>query len=343
MTVSGQQEKRTTRGEALEIIERLRRGESLAPPLLNFRGASLRGEDLSGLDLFGADFSGADLSEVNLSGARLFNAKFVNALLIKARLQGAEMTGCDLSGANLEGANGRQAGLGMADLSGARLFNCNLCRATLTKTNLEKADLRCAKLRHTRMREARLIGADLTEADLYGIHLSLSDVKDAIFTNADMREARLRRIVHFEQAEWIGVDIRDINFSGAYRVRRFIVDQNYLHEFKNVNRFSHFVYNIWLLTSDCGRSLLRWCGCIAVLTLVFAWIYTFVGIDYGENQNWIAPVYFSVVTLSTLGYGDILPVTPVARMVSLVEVVAGYVMLGGLLSIFANKMARRGE
>ena len=343
MTKPRQQQTIISRHSAHEILDRLRQGESLSPAQLSFRGASLRGEDLSGLDLFGADFSGADLSEANLTGARLFTAKFVNALLIKARLQGAELTGCDLSGANLEGANAREVGLGMANLSGARLFNCNLSRATLTKTNLEKADLRCAKLRHARMREAQLIGADLTEADLYGIHLSLSDVKHSIFNNADMREARLRRIVNFEKAEWIGVDIRDINFSGAYRVRRFIVDQNYLYEYKNISRFSRIIYTIWLITSDCGRSLFRWCVCITLLTLAFAWLYTFVGIDYGENPNWIAPIYFSVVTLSTLGYGDILPVTPIARLVSLIEVVTGYLMLGGLLSIFANKMARRGE
>ncbi len=343
MPESAKQQTVISREDALEILHRLRQGESVPPDLLNFRGVSLPGEDLSGLDLFGADFSEADLAGADLSRARLFKAHLVKTVLIGAKLHKADLTGCDLSGANLEDAHASEIGLGMANLRGARLFSCDLSRGTLTKANLEKADLRCANLRGARMREAEIVGADLTGASLYGINLSLSNLENSIFNNADMREARLRSVTNFEKAEWIGVDIRDINFSGAYRLRRFIVDQNYLYEFKNVNAYSRFVYWIWLISSDCGRSLFRWCICIACLSLVFACLYMVVGIDYGENPNWIAPIYYSVVTLSTLGYGDILPVTPLARFVALVEVMTGYVMLGGLLSIFANKMARRGE
>ena len=54
-------------------------------------------------------------------------------------------------------------------------------------------------------------------------------------------------------------------------------------------------------------------------------------------------LYFSFVTLTTLGYGDIVPTSAAARIVALVEVITGYMMLGGLLGIFANKMARRAE
>ena len=49
------------------------------------------------------------------------------------------------------------------------------------------------------------------------------------------------------------------------------------------------------------------------------------------------------VTLTTLGYGDVLPKTPTAQVLAMLEVVTGYVMLGGLLSIFSSKMARRAD
>ena len=51
--------------------------------------------------------------------------------------------------------------------------------------------------------------------------------------------------------------------------------------------------------------------------------------------------YYSVVTFTTLGFGDVKPQTEVATIVVLIEVILGYVMLGGLVSIFANKVARR--
>lgn len=57
----------------------------------------------------------------------------------------------------------------------------------------------------------------------------------------------------------------------------------------------------------------------------------------------LTPYYFSWVTLTTLGYGDVLPASTAAQVVVMLEVFAGYMSLGGLLSIFSNKMARRGS
>ena len=54
-------------------------------------------------------------------------------------------------------------------------------------------------------------------------------------------------------------------------------------------------------------------------------------------------MYFSVVTLTTLGFGDVLPASVSAQVVVIAEVIIGYMMLGGLLSIFATKMGRRAE
>jgi voltage-gated potassium channel Kch len=54
-------------------------------------------------------------------------------------------------------------------------------------------------------------------------------------------------------------------------------------------------------------------------------------------------VYYSIVTLTTLGYGDVVPASPAAQVLAMIEVILGYVMLGGLLSIFASKMARRAD
>ena len=101
---------------------------------------------------------------------------------------------------------------------------------------------------------------------------------------------------------------------------------------------------IWWATSDCGRSFVRWGLWTGVLAVLFAGLYQFVEIDLGGRpDNWMTTLYFSVVTLTTLGYGDIVPTSAMARIVTLVEVITGYMMLGGLLGIFANKMARRAE
>jgi len=42
-----------------------------------------------------------------------------------------------------------------------------------------------------------------------------------------------------------------------------------------------------------------------------------------------------------LGFGDVLPITQFAAFLVMLEVILGYFMLGGLISIFATKLARR--
>lgn len=330
---------------ALKVIQRLRDNpkEAIPPKELNFKGVALIGQDLKGLNLAGANFVGANLSEADLSGANLFKADFNKASLINAILADAEMTGADLSEANLENAHAERAGLGMAKLRKTRLFNSTLADATLTKADLSEADLRHANLNRVRMREAVLCRADCTGADFRGADMAHSDFSGAIMNESDLRDSQLRLTTGFETAKWYGVDIRDINFSGAYRLRRFVVDENYLKEFRDVSRFNHMVYSLWSITSDCGRSLFRWCLWVIGIVLLFSVLYGFSGVDYGKYDNWIGPFYYSVVTITTLGYGDIIPATPVARILSICEVLIGYVMLGGLLSLFTNKMARRGE
>ena len=122
-----------------------------------------------------------------------------------------------------------------------------------------------------------------------------------------------------------------------------IVDQNYLKEFYDRNLVCKLIYYLWLVTSDCGRSLGRWCLWILLQALLFAFLYTLVDIDYGSYPTFLSPLYFSIVTLTTLGYGDVVPMTWSAQIVAMIEVCTGYIMLGGLLSILSIKMARRGE
>jgi voltage-gated potassium channel Kch len=68
-----------------------------------------------------------------------------------------------------------------------------------------------------------------------------------------------------------------------------------------------------------------------------------VDVDFGPYETVMSPLYYSVVTLTTLGYGDVLPNSLAAQVAAMVEVLLGYIMLGGLLAIFATRMARRSE
>ncbi len=301
------------------------------------------GKDLSGMNFQAQNLKGANFSGANLSGASFLRADLTGAVFTGANLKGADFSGAHLKDAHLERVRAEKAGFGMADLSDACLFGANLAHAGFVKANLSGTDLRCAELRGARLREANLSGADLTEANLKGGDLSMCNVRGAFFTNADMRNTRLRQVTGFKEADWIGTDLRNINFAGAYLLRRHAVDENYIKEFKESGRAARFLYYLWLISSDCGRSMSRWCFWIVVQICFFAWLYSLVGVDYGEHPTSISNLYLSVVTLTTLGFGDVVPKNVAGQIVVMCEVITGYMMLGGLLSIFSNKMARRGE
>jgi len=318
-------------------------GERLPSPESPF---SLAGEhmvkaDLAGLDLSRCDLSGAELSGADLSGSRLAGAQLSGAVLHGAKLDEAELLGAEAEGADFGSASAVRAGFGRAKLRGASFFESALGSATFSGSDLRDCDFRVAKLDGSRAVEADLRGADLGGASLREVDLSGVRVAGASLTNVDLRGARLGGILDYAAAGWGGADIRDVDFAGAWLLRRYVLDENYIAEFRSQSRTHELVYKLWWISSDCGRSLTRWTLWSVLTAGIFAGIYTQVDLDYGAHETWLSPIYYSVVTFTTLGYGDVLPASVAAQVVAMIEVVLGYVALGGLLAILADKLARR--
>ena len=318
-------------------------GNRQRPLKLDLRGISINNEDLSGLDLSGYDLSFASMNRVNFAKANLSYSVLQGASLEKSILDEAEFIGADLSHASLNECSAKMCGFGGADLSHASMINADLSDAVLSRSTLVAADLRASDLTRARLSEADLAGAVFTRANLEKSDLKHSNVTNTNFELANMQGCRLLGIRNFKKADWIGADIRGLDLRGAYLVRRYIADENYLYEFQTQSQLNKLIYWIWWFTSDCGRSILRWFVWLLAATLVFAGIYTQVAIDFGPHATWFSPIYFSFVTLTTLGYGDALPASLVAQIFVTLQAITGYMGLGGLLSILGNKMARRAE
>ena len=76
-----------------------------------------------------------------------------------------------------------------------------------------------------------------------------------------------------------------------------------------------------------------------LLIPVFAVIYSLNPQFWSEPLTFIQSIYFSVVTVTTLGYGDIVPITDAARILTAIESIIGIVIIG----IFINAVARFGD
>ena len=69
--------------------------------------------------------------------------------------------------------------------------------------------------------------------------------------------------------------------------------------------------------------------------------------DLGGQRRYVDFTYYSFVTLSTLGYGDIVPLSSVARRMSVVEALTGQIYLavfiGRLVGVYRGRREREAE
>lgn len=143
--------------------------------------------------------------------------------------------------------------------------------------------------------------------------------------------------------DFTGIETSGILAASNRQFVRDIQDQQFLKQFEK----RHPVwYKIWLYTCDCGRSFKRFFFVCFLFAFLFGVFYACAGEKWFENAyewNWITPFYYSLVTFSTLGFCDVTPKlsNTCAQFTVMLEVFLGYIGLGGLISIFANKLARR--
>lgn len=80
---------------------------------------------------------------------------------------------------------------------------------------------------------------------------------------------------------------------------------------------------------------------IAILTviLVFAFIYCGVSFEIKGVNDFGSALYFSVVTITTLGFGDMYPVSWFGKMMVCLEALSGVVIVGLFLNTLSNQQA----
>ena len=227
-----------------------------------------------------------------------------------------------------------------AALQRANLREVNFQGVLLEDANLQRANLREANLQEANLRKANLKRANLTEANLKRAYLFNANLQGALLARADFRNSDVVVVKYKKLGLCLG-----IRLEGCYGSPRFIrdtKDNEYIEEFRNNHKY---LWAIWSVTSDCGRSAFRWILWSLFFALSFAGIFRLIGKEGNFKTDlpfdWVTAVYYSIVTFTTLGFGDVTPISPIAMFCVTIEVILGYVMLGGLISIMATKLARR--
>jgi hypothetical protein len=280
----------------------------------------------------------ADLEQIALlrRGVEAWNAWRAENPDAPIELTGAELGGMSLVQANLVRAQLERAHLEGADLSGALLFGANLEGANLNAAKLDGADLGWANLSDAAMLSAEVNGTDLSCALLAG-----ANVAHLVWDRRRMR------------GKYHGIRGLDSCYGNAL-FRRDAADQDYLDTLE-----MHWQGKPWLTRLfwawgliDYGRSIARVFLIATTLILFFGVIYYFWpaliefpicdGFAPENCHPGYSAFYFSITTYMTLGFGDVHPKTHLGEIIVSVEVTLGYLTLGLLLAVLADKVARRG-
>lgn len=296
--------------------------------------------DLQGADLSNTNLQKAYFGVANLQGANLFKTNLQQANLTCANLQDANLTSADFQDADLTEVNLQNAHLSRTNLRGAELSNANLLKATLPEANLQEVNLYMANLKGTYLRGVNLQGSDLTFVDF----------STAILTDIKYKkEIKINNLVIWSQnsiKSCLGIDVDSCKGNAVFK--RYAQDQDFLETFRESQPawYNQSVYYLWKVSCNCGQSMALWIFWSLFLAIWFAAMFAGLGAEAFVIPNldfydFDTLIYYSVVTFTTLGFGDITPASSESARWVMAEVITGYIMLGGLISIFATKLARR--
>ncbi len=265
--------------------------------------------------------------------------------------QGPDLRGIDLSGRGIcaPPQDAPRVVLKGAHFEYAKLDRVDLRRADLTEGHFEHADLRSAQfqgavlgrvhLQRANMSKANLEHAVMESAEICGADLSDVFLSETNFWNVRWKSTRGREP---KRRSFRGFDVRGIRYSDPL-FDRWVRQSNFVYR---VRLAWPRAWWIWKITCNCGRSFWPWVVWCVAVAVGFAVAYhladvqgtRLVELDGPHTPNFVTYLYFSVVTFTTLGFGDVTPINHTGEVVVMAEVILGYVGLGGLISIFTTKL-----
>ncbi|NTW82935.1 MAG: hypothetical protein HGB36_06140 [Chlorobiaceae bacterium] len=301
------------------------------------------------IDLSGVDFT-AISPHINFEGINFSYVclKYTNFSLLQlkktnfafANLEGANFLFSNLEYADLRGTNLKSASFEDADIQHALLTHADLYDTLLSNANCKGADFSYAFLKGTDLSGANLENAKVTSVN-FEKQIFFKLLFDARFVPSEMWK---RRLDFFLDTRIRCMGVHTASCYGSQGFIQFLRDVDYLEEIYSKVRGSFLIF-IWWVFADCGRSLGRWAFWTLIIILLFALLFLSLGEEHFALLHFPftlpTMLYFSIINFTTYGSTDISPVTWIAALLSSIEVIFGYMMFGGLISIFSSKIARR--
>ena len=316
------------------------------------------------------DFSGSSIERANFNNTNLWRSDFTGAL-IHAKFRHA-----DLSGSTLDNITCKRNDLTGADITRARLSDADLTESTLTDATAREAQLTGTTLENTILTRVDLREASLIEADLYQTQLANVRInnqtefgRECSYDINKKSPGIAEEVSPLEAATWVYRRLQKLHESHviAEKAREYHIlkeeaqrlDKKRDWEDSPIIWFrDYLVPTVSYHLHRHGESLSRLLGVSGALITVCGIIYVLAGVARSNPEttyqltqadltsigaiatDLINGLYFSIITFSTIGYGDFYPASPVSRLLVGIESLAGALFIALFVFVLGRRVAR---
>lgn len=265
----------------------------------------------------------------------------------------------NLSLANLENINLVNHG----HHEGFKLNDCDFYKANMSHAHCFKVDFSGSSLMKANFSGANLHFANFQNCNLLGTNFEHARLENVIWDKNVLQEKKAKitedhdeKIDLYQQSEEIYRNLRrTCESDGLFETAGWFFQKEMTMRRKQMPLFSSKRLVSKLVEFSCGygERPLRIVILSAIVILLFTCIFFMTGLTYSDETiqfsadatletNILAllnTLYFSVVTFTTLGYGDILPVG-ISKLFAGIEALFGGFILALFVVVFVKKMTR---
>ncbi len=324
---------------------------------------SIMTRDLRFANLEERRFRNADLSDFWFDGCSLKGAEFE-----ETKLDRASFIDCDLECSKFLSIEGDDI-----DFRHARLIEATIKDSILNGSKFINSKARGITIERCKLESAILIDVNFEKANFSMIRIDKSSIERSNFSEAVFKVGQNNLDdfyssednypllcsftgVEFDNAKFPKADLSGIDLRLNPDLDDYIGHQRFVESLERKTKgdsLYEILFVVWAKTTDYGRSpkrlLITAISVMFFFSLLYWGLAQYIPVDslFKINEevkllpSCLYYPYFSIVTFTTLGFGDITPIHIVTIILVGLEVLLGYVTLGGLVSFLANWFGRK--
>lgn len=324
--------------------------ESISLKNINFSGLELKRINFSSkkeslIDLSNCNFDNCNLIGVDFTKSKLVSSSFKNTTMEGVVFYKAALTEVDISLSTITSSSFHSSFMLGANLEKSKFIECDFSKTDFHKATLKDTVFLSYKFINSNFSRANLAGCKF----IYNMHAPLfrlnkniemhgANLHNAIFSN----ETYFDEILISDKSDFRAIFFDKATFtSGTKQSLEYINRKhNWGDWYKHHNIMLSGLVSFFWSHSRYGISAKRVISSFFISCFLFTIIYTSFPFLLSEQDNngFIRNFYFSIITMSTLGFGDIHPSMNcwLGQIIVIIQVVYGYILFGSLLTILSN-------